>query len=138
MERFYSHPHRAESSLVKQYTALLDTEGVQLEFSSEALEEIARFAFRVNEGTENIGARRLHTIMERVLDEISFEAPEKKGEHVKIDADYVRHALADIVKDQDCPAIFCRTRKAFGRARRAAKAFQLRTAGLKAGPPEDF
>jgi ATP-dependent HslUV protease ATP-binding subunit HslU len=86
---------------VKQYTALLDTEGVQLEFSSEALEEIARFAFRVNEGTENIGARRLHTIMERVLDEISFEAPEKKGEHIKIDADYVRHTLADIVKDQD-------------------------------------
>jgi ATP-dependent HslUV protease ATP-binding subunit HslU len=90
-----------KSSLVKQYTALLDTEGVQLEFSSEALEEIARFAFRVNEGTENIGARRLHTIMERVLDEISFEAPEKKGEHIKIDADYVRHTLADIVKDQD-------------------------------------
>jgi ATP-dependent HslUV protease ATP-binding subunit HslU len=90
-----------KSSLVKQYTALLDTEGVQLEFSSEALEEIARFAFRVNEGTENIGARRLHTIMERVLDEISFEAPEKKGEHVKIDADYVRQTLADIVKDQD-------------------------------------
>jgi ATP-dependent HslUV protease ATP-binding subunit HslU len=90
-----------KSSLVKQYTALLDTEGVALEFASEALEEIARFAFRVNEGTENIGARRLHTIMERVLDEISFEAPEKKGEHVKIDADYVRKTLSDIVKDQD-------------------------------------
>src|ERR1700719_3679594 len=90
-----------KSSLTRQYTALLDTEGVQLEFTSDALEEIARFAFRVNEGTENIGARRLHTIMERVLDEISFEAPEKKGEHIKIDADYVRNTLADIVKDQD-------------------------------------
>jgi ATP-dependent HslUV protease ATP-binding subunit HslU len=90
-----------KSSLVKQYTALLETEGVKLEFSREALEEVARFAFRVNEGTENIGARRLHTIMERVLDEISFDAPDKKGEHIKIDAPYVRQMLADIVKDQD-------------------------------------
>ncbi|MBV9179957.1 MAG: ATP-dependent protease ATPase subunit HslU [Acidobacteria bacterium] len=90
-----------KSSLVKQYTALLETEGVKLEFSREALEEIARFAFRVNEGTENIGARRLHTIMERVLDEISFSAPEKKGEQFTVDADYVRATLANIVKDQD-------------------------------------
>jgi ATP-dependent HslUV protease ATP-binding subunit HslU len=90
-----------KSSLVKQYTALLETEGVKLEFTKDSLEEIARFAFRVNEGTENIGARRLHTIMERVLDEISFDAPDKKGEHIKVDADYVRHMLADIVKDQD-------------------------------------
>jgi len=74
---------------------------VKLEFTGESLEEVARFAFRVNEGTENIGARRLHTIMERVLDEISFEAPDKKGEQFKVDADYVRHMLADIVKDQD-------------------------------------
>jgi ATP-dependent HslUV protease ATP-binding subunit HslU len=90
-----------KSSLVKQYTALLETEGVKLEFTKDSLEEIARFAFRVNEGTENIGARRLHTIMERVLDEISFDAPEKKGEQVRIDASYVRQTLADIVKDQD-------------------------------------
>src|ERR1700741_4644687 len=90
-----------KSSLVKQYTALLETEGVKLEFTHEALEEVARFAFRVNEGTENIGARRLHTIMERVLDEISFEAPEKKGEHITVDAAYVQNTLADIVKDQD-------------------------------------
>jgi ATP-dependent HslUV protease ATP-binding subunit HslU len=90
-----------KSSLVKQYTALLETEGVKLEFTHEALEEVARFAFRVNEGTENIGARRLHTIMERVLDEISFEAPEKKGEHITIDAAYVGKTLSDIVKDQD-------------------------------------
>ena len=65
-----------KSSLVKQYTALLETEGLKLEFTPESLEEIANFAFRVNESTENIGARRLHTIMERVLDEISFEAPD--------------------------------------------------------------
>src|SRR6476661_6945484 len=90
-----------KSSLVKQYTALLETEGVQLEFTREALEEVARFAFRVNEGTENIGARRLHTIMERVLDEISFEAPDRKGQQFTIDGDYVRNALNEIVKDQD-------------------------------------
>ena len=90
-----------KSSLVKQYTALLETEGVKLEFTPEALEEIARFAFRVNENTENIGARRLHTIMERVLDELSFDAPEKKGQQVTVDANYVRQMLTDIVKDQD-------------------------------------
>src|ERR1700680_4537074 len=101
MEDFIRILTEPKSSLVKQYTALLETESVKLEFTKDALEEIARFAFRVNEGTENIGARRLHTIMERVLDEISFDAPDKKGEHFKVDADYVRHMLADIVKDQD-------------------------------------
>jgi ATP-dependent HslUV protease ATP-binding subunit HslU len=101
MEDFIRILTEPKSSLVKQYTALLETENVKLEFSKDALEEVARFAFRVNEGTENIGARRLHTIMERVLDEISFDAPDKKGEHFKVDADYVRLMLADIVKDQD-------------------------------------
>jgi ATP-dependent HslUV protease ATP-binding subunit HslU len=101
MEDFIRILTEPKSSLVKQYTALLETESVKLEFTKDALEEVARFAFRVNEGTENIGARRLHTIMERVLDEISFDAPDKKGEHFKVDADYVRHMLADIVKDQD-------------------------------------
>src|SRR3984893_15960533 len=90
-----------KSSLTKQYIALLDTEGVKLEFTEEALQEVANFAFRVNEGTENIGARRLHTIMERVLDEISFEAPEKKGQEFKVDAAYVQKMLSEIVKDQD-------------------------------------
>ena len=90
-----------KSSLTKQYIALLETEGVKLEFTSEALQEVANFAFRVNEGTENIGARRLHTIMERVLDKISFEAPDLKEKEVTVDADYVRNALTDIVKDQD-------------------------------------
>jgi len=101
MEDFVRILTEPKSSLVKQYTALLETEGVKLEFTPEALQEIAHFAFRVNESTENIGARRLHTIMERVLDELSFDAPEKKGEHVIIDADYVRKMLTDIVKDQD-------------------------------------
>jgi ATP-dependent HslUV protease ATP-binding subunit HslU len=90
-----------KSSLTKQYTALLDTEGLKLEFTPESLAEIANFAFRVNEGTENIGARRLHTIMEKVLDIISFEAPDMKEKHVVIDADYVKNTLTDIVKDQD-------------------------------------
>jgi ATP-dependent HslUV protease ATP-binding subunit HslU len=101
MEDFIRILTEPKSSLTKQYTALLDTEGVKLEFTKDALDEIARFAFRVNEGTENIGARRLHTIMERVLDEISFSAPDKKGEHVTIDAAYVGKMLTDIVKDQD-------------------------------------
>jgi ATP-dependent HslUV protease ATP-binding subunit HslU len=90
-----------KSSLVKQYTALLETEGLKLTFTREALDEVARFAFQVNEATENIGARRLHTIMERVLDEISFNAPDMQEKAVNVDADYVRKMLADIVKDQD-------------------------------------
>jgi ATP-dependent HslUV protease ATP-binding subunit HslU len=90
-----------KSSLVMQYTALLETEGLKLKFTREALDEVARFAFQVNEATENIGARRLHTIMERVLDEISFNAPDMEEKAVNVDADYVRKMLADIVKDQD-------------------------------------
>ncbi len=90
-----------KSSLVKQYTALLETEGLKLTFTREALDEVARFAFQVNEATENIGARRLHTIMERVLDEISFNAPDMDDKSVNVDADYVKKMLADIVKDQD-------------------------------------
>src|SRR5947209_3327574 len=101
MEDFIKILTEPKSSLVKQYTALLETEGVKLEFTRESLEEVAHFAFRVNEGTENIGARRLHTIMERVLDEISFDAPERKGQQITVDGEYVRKMLTDIVKDQD-------------------------------------
>ena len=101
MEDFIRILTEPKSSLTKQYTALLETEGVKLEFTKEALEEVARFAFRVNEGTENIGARRLHTIMERVLDEISFDAPDKKGQQITVDAAYVQKMLSEIVKDQD-------------------------------------
>jgi ATP-dependent HslUV protease ATP-binding subunit HslU len=101
MEDFVRILTEPKSSLTRQYIALLETEGVKLEFTPDALEEVARFAFRVNEGTENIGARRLHTIMERVLDEISFDAPEKKGQEFKVDAAYVQKMLSEIVKDQD-------------------------------------
>src|SRR5712671_5403878 len=90
-----------KSSLVKQYTALLETEGLKLTFTKEALDEIANFAFRVNENTENIGARRLHTIMEKTLDEISFSASELQEKNVTVDDAYVKKMLADIVKNQD-------------------------------------
>ncbi len=90
-----------KSALVKQYTALLETEGIKLTFTDDALQEIAKFAAGVNETTENIGARRLHTIMEKLLDEISFEGPDLKKKVVKIDAAYVQKQLADIVKNQD-------------------------------------
>jgi ATP-dependent HslUV protease ATP-binding subunit HslU len=90
-----------KNALIKQYIALLDTEGVKLSFSEDAIQTIARFATSVNEQTENIGARRLHTILEKVLDELSFEAPDLKKKTVKIDAAYVSKQLADIVKNQD-------------------------------------
>lgn len=90
-----------KNALVKQYQALLETEGIKLTFTDDALEEIARFAARVNENAENIGARRLHTIMEKLLEEISFEGPDLKKKVVRIDGAYVRKQLADIVKDQD-------------------------------------
>src|SRR6058998_3262073 len=90
-----------KSALVKQYTALLETEGTKLSFTDDALEEIAKFAATVNEQTENIGARRLHTIMEKLLDEISFEGPDLKKKSIRIDAAYVQKMLAEIVKDQD-------------------------------------
>ena len=90
-----------KNALAKQYTALLETEGIKLVFTDDALEEVARFAARVNENSENIGARRLHTIMEKLLEEISFQGPDLKKKTVKVDAAYVREQLADIVKDQD-------------------------------------
>jgi ATP-dependent HslUV protease ATP-binding subunit HslU len=89
------------SALVKQYTALMATEGVSLDFGADAIELIAEFATLVNERTENIGARRLHTVMERLLDEISFDAPELADKAIVIDAVYVRRMLADIVKNED-------------------------------------
>jgi ATP-dependent HslUV protease ATP-binding subunit HslU len=90
-----------KNALIKQYIALLDTEGVKLQFTDDAVQTIARFATSVNEQTENIGARRLHTILEKVLDELSFEAPDLKKKTVKVDAAYVNKQLADIVKNQD-------------------------------------
>jgi ATP-dependent HslUV protease ATP-binding subunit HslU len=90
-----------QNALIKQYVALLETEGIKLSFNEDAVQEIARFAAMVNESTENIGARRLHTIMEKLLDEISFEGPDLKKKTIRIDAAYVQKMLAEIVKDQD-------------------------------------
>jgi len=90
-----------KSALIKQYAALLETEGIKLSFTDDALQEIARYAAKVNEETENIGARRLHTMLERLLDEISFEGPDLKKKTVRIDAAYVQKRLADVVKNQD-------------------------------------
>ncbi len=90
-----------ETALTKQYSALLATEGVTLEYTPDSVAEIARLAVEVNSTTENIGARRLSTLMERLLDEVSFEAPDMAGVSVKVDGEYVRRVLSDIVKDQD-------------------------------------
>jgi ATP-dependent HslUV protease ATP-binding subunit HslU len=90
-----------KNALIKQYQALLDTEGIKLVFTEDALKEISSFAAQVNESTENIGARRLHTILEKLLEDVSFDGPDLKKKNVKVDAVYVRKQLADIVKDQD-------------------------------------
>lgn len=89
------------NSLVKQYKALLSTEGVSIEFTEDALREIAHIAYSLNEKMENIGARRLYTVMERVLQDISFNAPKLKGQHIVIDREYVRKELQDVLKDED-------------------------------------
>ncbi len=90
-----------KNALIKQYAALLETEGIKLVFTEDSIQEIARLAAQVNEANEDIGARRLHTIMEKLLDEISFEGPDLKKKTIQIDAAYVQKMLAEIVKDQD-------------------------------------
>ncbi len=90
-----------DNSLIKQYKALLKTENVDLQFSEDGIDMIANLAYEVNSKVENIGARRLHTIIERVLDEISFTATDRSGEKINIDANYVKNNLGDIVKDTD-------------------------------------
>ncbi|HEX4229852.1 MAG TPA: ATP-dependent protease ATPase subunit HslU [Bryobacteraceae bacterium] len=90
-----------KSALVKQYTALLETEGIKLSFAEDSIAEIARIAAQVNESAENIGARRLHTIMEKLLEDISFDGPDLKKKNIRIDAIYVKKQLSEIVKDQD-------------------------------------
>jgi ATP-dependent HslUV protease ATP-binding subunit HslU len=96
--RILTEPRNA---LVKQYIALMDTEGIALAFTDEAIRRIADFAQTVNEHTENIGARRLHTVLEKLLDEISFEGPDLSEKSVTIDEAYVTKMLADIVKNED-------------------------------------
>ena len=97
-KRILREPHNA---LTKQYVALLGTEGVTLEFAESGIDRLAEVAFQVNESTENIGARRLHTVMERLLERISFEAADKSGEKYAIDAEYVDKTLASLVKNED-------------------------------------
>jgi ATP-dependent HslUV protease ATP-binding subunit HslU len=89
------------NALLKQYTALLGTEGLRLRFAADAIREIARLACLVNESAENIGARRLHTIVEALLEDVSFEGKQRKVKHVEITAEYVRRKLGDIVQDKD-------------------------------------
>ncbi|MGA8395654.1 MAG: ATP-dependent protease ATPase subunit HslU [Pseudolabrys sp.] len=90
-----------EASLIKQYVALMDTEGVKLEFTEDAIDALADIAVAVNASVENIGARRLQTVMERVLDEVSFTAPDRSGETVKIDTEYVEKHIGDLAKNAD-------------------------------------
>ena len=101
IEDFVRILREPKNALVTQYVGLMETEGIKLSFTDDAVLEIAKFAALVNERTENIGARRLHTIMERLLDEISFEGPDLKEKTQSIDAGYVKQMLESIVKDQD-------------------------------------
>lgn len=100
-EDFINILTQPKNALIKQYTELLNTEKIELKFKEDAIKEIAETAQTVNESTENIGARRLHTIMERMLDDISFNAPDMAQQTIEIDAKYVRDKIADIVKDRD-------------------------------------
>jgi ATP-dependent HslUV protease ATP-binding subunit HslU len=90
-----------KNALIKQYQAMMETEGVTIEFSDDAIDAIANFAARVNQQTENIGARRLQTIMEKLLEEISFEGPDLEPKHQRVDGKYVENMLSETVKDQD-------------------------------------
>ncbi len=90
-----------DNALIKQYTALLETEDFSIEFTDDAIDEIAEIADTVNDKAENIGARRLHTVLERLLEDVSFEAPESGGGHLSINREYVKEKLADVVKDED-------------------------------------
>jgi ATP-dependent HslUV protease ATP-binding subunit HslU len=96
--RILSEPH---NSLTRQYAALMKTEGVEVHFAPDAIEALADFAFLVNQSTQNIGARRLHTIMERLLEELSFEAPDMHTGRVEINAAYVRERLEEVAQDED-------------------------------------
>jgi ATP-dependent HslUV protease ATP-binding subunit HslU len=97
-KRILKEPHNA---LTKQYAAMLSTEGVTLEFTDAGVVRLAEVAFKVNETTENIGARRLQTVMERLLETISFEAADKNGEYYSIDAEYVDKNLKDLASNED-------------------------------------
>jgi len=90
-----------DASLCRQYAALLETEGVRIAFAPDGVRRLAEVAFDVNQRTENIGARRLHTVMERLLEGVSFEASDRSGASVLIDADYVDRNLGELARDED-------------------------------------
>ena len=90
-----------ENALIRQYQALLETEGVHADFTSDAIEALADYAWRVNQTSQNIGARRLYTILERLLEELSFDAPDLAEKTVQIDAAYVRARLENVTQDED-------------------------------------
>jgi ATP-dependent HslUV protease ATP-binding subunit HslU len=98
MRRILTEP---EANLIRQYTALMGTEGMKLEFTDDAIDALASLATEVNRTVENIGARRLQTVMERLLEDVSFTASDRSGETLKVDADYVRETVADLAKDTD-------------------------------------
>jgi ATP-dependent HslUV protease ATP-binding subunit HslU len=100
-EEFIRILKEPENALTLQYEALMDTEGIELVFQEDAIEEVAQIAHDVNSRTENIGARRLHTVMERLLDDVSFNAHELKGQQILITREYVQEKLQEIVKDED-------------------------------------
>jgi ATP-dependent HslUV protease ATP-binding subunit HslU len=100
-EEFFQILTEPENALLKQYVALINTEGIDLVFEEDAVREMARLAAEVNQKTEDIGARRLHTILERVLEELSFKATELENTDFSITADYVREQLAEIIQDED-------------------------------------
>ncbi|MBT5019540.1 MAG: AAA domain-containing protein, partial [Planctomicrobium sp.] len=89
------------SSLTQQYTSLLKTEGLTVEFAQDGLNEVADIAFQLNQSSQNIGARRLHTVLERLLEDVSFEGPELKGQTIRIDAEYVKDKLSEATKLDD-------------------------------------
>ncbi|MGE6888318.1 hypothetical protein ACQKG5_24855, partial [Serratia bockelmannii] len=97
-ERILTEP---SASLTEQYKALMGTEGVNIEFTADGIRRIAEAAWQVNESTENIGARRLHTVLERLMEDISYDASEINGQSITIDADYVRSHLDELVADED-------------------------------------
>ena len=90
-----------DNSLIKQYVALMKTENVELQFTDDGIEELAEISSQINSTIENIGARRLHTILEKVLEEISFSAPDKSGEKIVVDKSFVQKNLGDIIRDKD-------------------------------------
>jgi ATP-dependent HslUV protease ATP-binding subunit HslU len=100
-EDLYAILTEPQNALTKQSVALLATEGVELKFEDESLREMAHLATAVNASTEDIGARRLHTIIERVIEDISFDAPDHKGEMIVIDASFVSERVGDVAADED-------------------------------------